>query len=405
MGIIQRSIDMAKRVIGGTETRSSFDSMSAGLPGLVGNLNQPRISVNTAMKFTAVYAAIRLRSNTIASLPKNVYDLSGNGRSLATDHPIFSLIKYAPNHYQNVFSFWNTMNTYLDGWGNAYAIIRRGAGATPTELIPVHPSMVSVVVQNKRKYYIVSDPEFYPGTYADEDMLHFFFYSIDGIKGVNPIIYNAASIATGIGSQEFGNDFFTSKGNIKAVIESDQMLTPEKVKTFQENFLESRKHGDPVLTHGFKYKSITMSPEAAQMLQTRTFALQDICRIFMVPPHLLGDLSRSTFSNIEHQDIEFVKHYVRPTVKMLEQELDRKLFFSDERGKMEIKFNLDGLLRGDMAARSNFYHNAILDGWMSRNEAREMEQLNPVDGLDEMLYPGNENIVGQPINNQKDSNI
>ena len=115
----------------------------------------------------------------------------------------------------------------------------------------------------------------------------------------------------------------------------------------------------------------------------------------MVPPHLLGDLSRSTFSNIEHQDIEFVKHYIRPTVKMYEQELDRKLFFDDERGRLETKFNLDGLLRGDMAARAQFYHTAVLDGWMSRNEAREMEHLNPLDGLDKMLYPGNENIVGQ----------
>ena len=150
-----------------------------------------------------------------------------------------------------------------------------------------------------------------------------------------------------------------------------------------------------MLTGGAKWKTVTISPEAAQMLETRTFALQDICRIFMVPPHLMGDLSRSTFSNIEHQDIEFVKHYIRPTVKMFEHELDRKLFFDDERGKLEIKFNLDGLLRGDQTTRSEFYQKAVLSGWMSRNEVREMENLNPIDGLDDLLYPGNEVVMGK----------
>ena len=387
--------DYIRRAFGRAEKRNVFDSLGSGLSSLNGNQLQASVSTNVAMRFTAVYAAIRLRSNTIASLPKSVYDLTGRGRSLASGHPVFDLIKYNPNHYQSVFDFWNTLNTYLDGWGNAFAIIRRGDGATPIELIPVHPSCVSIVVQNKKKYYIVSDPYFYSGTFSDEDMLHFYYYSIDGIKGVNPITYNAAAIATGIGSQNFGNEFFESKGNIKAVIESDQILGKDRVNNFLQNFEESKKYGNPVLTHGFKYKTITISPEAAQMLQTRTFALQDICRIFMVPPHLLGDLSRSTFSNIEHQDIEFVKHYIRPTVKMFENELDRKLFFRDERGKLEIKFNLDGLLRGDMTARSTFYHNAVMDGWMSRNEAREMENMNPIDGLDEMLYPANENIVGK----------
>ena len=129
------------------------------------------------------------------------------------------------------------------------------------------------------------------------------------------------------------------------------------------------------------------------MIESKTLSIQDVARIFMVPPHLLGDLSRSTFSNIEHQDIEFVKHYVRPTVKMYEQEIDRKLLFEDERNKIESKFNLDGLLRGDMSARAEYYQKAVLSGWMSRNEVRQMEYLNPIAGLDEMLYPGNENKI------------
>lgn len=348
-----------------------------------------------AMRFTAVYAAIRLRSNTVASLPKSVYDLSGRGRSVAREHPVFRLLKYRPNGFQNAFAFWNFVNTCVDGWGNAYVIILRDRTATPVQLIPVHPRQVLLVVENARKWYRVAGTRWFDGIYSDEDMLHFYYYSVDGLKGVSPIEYNAGALATGIGAQDFGNELFERRGNISAVIETDQKLTREKVQTFLQNFEESKRYGNPLLTDGFKYKTTNLSPEAAQLLETRTFALQDICRIFMVPPHLLGDLSRSTFSNIEHQDIEFVKHYIRPTVKMYEQELDRKLFFDDERGRLETKFNLDGLLRGDMAARAQFYHTAVLDGWMSRNEAREMEHLNPLDGLDKMLYPGNENIVGQ----------
>ena len=234
------------------------------------------------------------------------------------------------------------------------------------------------------------------GLYSDEDMLHFFFYSVDGIRGVNPIEYNAGAIAAGVGAQEFGNEYFEKRGNIRAVIETDKLMNKELTRKFLDNFEESKRYGNPLLTHGFKWKNITAQPDTSQMIESKTLSIQDVARIFMVPPHLLGDLSRSTFSNIEHQDIEFVKHYIRPTVKMYEQELDRKLFFDEERGHLETKFNLDGLLRGDLTTRADFYQKAVLSGWMSRNEAREMEHMNPLDGLDEMLYPGNENITGKP---------
>lgn len=396
-----KNIQRAARQLLGVEARdTAFDSLGGGLPSYQVNHLVKSMGQEKAMRFTAVYAAIRLRSNTIASLPKSIYDLTGKGRSIAKDHPVYSLLKYKPNGYQDVFTFWNYINTCLDAWGNSYVAILRNPDANPKMLIPLHPSNVMVVVEKAKKYYKVFGTQYYDGVYSDEDMLHFFNYTIDGLKGIDPIIYNAEANATGVGSQEFGNEFFESRGNIKAVIETEQSWTKEKAKTFLDNFETSKKTGNPVLTGGAKWKTVTISPEAAQMLQTRTFAIQDICRIFMVPPHLLGELSHSTFSNIEHQDIEFVKHYVRPTAKMYEQELDRKLFFDDERGKLEIKFNLDGLLRGDLATRSEFYQKAILSGWMSRNEVRELENMNPIDGLDEMMYPGNELIVGkEPIEN------
>lgn len=396
MAFIRKYLSAVRRLFDGEHRSTSFDSLGGGLPSFSGNRLMIGRDVETAMRFTAVYAAIRLRSNTIASLPKSVYDLSGKGRAVANSHPVFRLLKYRPNRYQNPFAFWNFINICVDGWGNGYVIIRRGQAAQPEELIPVHPQQVLLVEVNGRKWYKVGGTKHYDGLYSDEDMMHFYFFSKDGLQGVNPIEYNAGAIARGIGSQDYGNSFFQKMGSMQAVIETDEKLSRDKVNTFLTNFEESKKFGNPLLTHGFKWKDITLSPESAQMIESSTFALQDVCRIFMVPPHLLGDLSRSTFSNIEHQDIEFVKHYIRPTVKMYEQELDRKLFFEDEWGQMETKFNLDGLLRGDMTTRADFYQKAVLGGWLSRNEAREMENLNPVEGLDEMLYPGNENIVGQP---------
>ena len=397
--IIEKTIaEFRNRLTGRKRSTRSFDSSGAGLPPYEGSCLELGMGVNRAMQYTPVYAAIRLRSNTIASLPKSVYDLSGKGRSVADRHPVYELLKYRPNRFQNPFSFWNYINTCVDGWGNAYVVIRRGKGANPEQLIPVHPEQVLLVVQNGRKWYNVFGTKDYDGLYSDEDMLHFYFYSIDGIKGVNPIRYNAGAIASGMGAQEFGNEYFEKKGNIRAVIETDEKINKDTAKKFLDNFEESKRYGNPLLTHGFKWKNITAQPDASQMIESKTLSIQDVARIFMVPPHLLGDLSRSTFSNIEHQDIEFVKHYIRPTVKMYEQELDRKLFFDEERGRMETKFNLDGLLRGDMASRAEFYQKAVLSGWMSRNEAREMEHMNPILGLDEMLYPGNENITGKPNN-------
>ncbi len=379
---------------GGSVPPASYSFQSTG-PGL-----QFGMTTEKAMRFSAVYAAIRLRSNTIASLPKTLYSLSGGKRKTADYHPVYQLIKSRPNPYQNPFVFWNFINTCVDGWGNGCVIIKRDAAATPTALIPVHPTQVLITLHNDKKYYKVFGTKYHDGVYSDEDMLHFYFYSVDGIKGVNPIDYNAGAIAAGIGAQEFGNEYFENKGNIRAVIETEERINKENAKKFLENFEESKRYGNPLLTHGFKWKNITAAPDSSQMIESKTLSIQDVARIFMVPPHLLADLSRSTFSNIEHQDIEFVKHYIRPTVKMYEQELDRKLLFDKERETVETKFNLDGLLRGDLNTRAGYYQKAVLSGWMSRNEVREMEYMNPIEGLDEMLYPGNENKIRD--NNEKE---
>nr|DAW25439.1 MAG TPA: portal protein [Caudoviricetes sp.] len=378
----------------GRGVKDVSDTVGSGIIPPVGfKVGEIFVDTERAMRFTAVYAAIRLRSETISSLPKAVLELTPSGRMDAAKHSVYKLIKYRPNGFMNVFTFWEYTNACLDGWGNAFVLIKRDKWANPVELIPIHPRLVTVVFRNARKWFIVAGSQSFDGTYADDDVLHFFSLSMDGIKGVNPIVYNSAAISSGMSAQNFGNEFFQQGGNVKAVLETEKRLGASEMDSFLKSFEESKNFGTPVLDQGVKYKSVGIAPEAAQMLQTRTFALQDIARIFNIPPHMIADLSRATFSNIEHQDIQYAKYSIRPSVKRYEQEMDRKLFFDDELGRYETKFNLNGLMRGDMTSRANYYQKAVLTGWLSRNEVREMENMNKVDGLDDMLYPGNEIIV------------
>ena len=354
------------------------------------------LDTQTAMKFTAVFAAMRLRAESVASLPKTVTQKTSSGKVEATGHPAYILLKFRPNKYQNIFSFWEYTNACLDGWGNAYVIVQRSLGGFPIDLIPIHPKYVTVDLVKGEKWFRIAGTKDFDGLYHDDDILHFFSLSIDGIKGVNPIVYNASAINAGISATTYGNEFFEKKGNFKAVLETEKLIDAKDFKAIRERISSYSDHETPILEGGLKYKSIGIAPEAAQMLQTRTFALQDIARIFNVPPHFIADLSRATFSNIEHQDIQFVKYSLRPAIKRYETELDRKLIFTSELGKIETKFNIDGLLRGDMKSRAEYYSKAIQNGWFSRNEVREMENRNQIAGLDEMLYPSNLTVNGKP---------
>lgn len=345
------------------------------------------VSHEDALKFSAVFSAIRIQSENIASLPKVIYEDTLNGKKSRKDHPVYNLIHYQPNPVMNDYTFWAYMGACVNGWGNAYAIIETANGF-PVNLWAVHPSEVRPFIDRKELYYEVKAKPF-EGTYHSREMLHFKLFSIDGINGIDPISMHKQSIAVGLAGDKFSAEFFEKRGAIKGVLETEQSLGDKAYNLFMNRFKSEGNHGTPLLEYGIKYKPVSISPDSAQALQTRQFQIQDIARIFNIPPHMLGDLSRSTFSNIEHQDIQYVKYSLRPLVKMLETELEHKLFTSEEKGKLNVKFSLDGLLRGDMTARSAFYHNGILDGWMTRNEARDWENLTPLSGLDEPFTPAN----------------
>lgn len=367
------------------------------------------VNNDSAMKITAFYAGIRLISENVAALPKSIRRFTDNGPVSSEDLPAYRLISIRPNPYTNAYDFWNAITTWLEGWGNAFAIIKWSNLGVPLALYQVHPSCVTLTVVNGRKWYkvVMDDPDlaFLNGTYSDDEMLHFMLVTLNGIMGVNPVVYNALSLGKNLATEQFGAEFYEKGGNIKAVMEVEGSMGDDAYNTFMRHFKQSSANFDtPLLEYGIKYKQLSVNPVAAQLIQSETFSLQDVCRILNIPPHMIGELSHATFSNIEHQTIQFVQYTLRPIVKRFEMEMESKLFASKDIGKYDVKFVLDGLLRGDTAARSTYYHNAILDGYMSRNEVRELEGLQHKEGLDEMLYPLNTGIVGKEEQSNNNGN-
>ena len=370
-------------------------SSAGSLIGIYSNGIDAGVTVNTetALRFTAVFAAIKLLSENIAGLPKAVMLRTDDGGYESADrHPAHALLHDRPNAYMDVFVFWFVILAWLLGKGNALARISYERGK-PVALHPVNPDWVKVVFVDGEKMYVVKakDPNFsfLDGTYLESEMLHFMLFTFDGLWGVDPIAYNAAAIGEGIAAQ-------------KGTLETEQALGDDDYERFMAHWQATAANGStPLLEYGFKYKAINLSPEASQLIQAKVFSIDDIARIFCIPPHMLAELSHATFSNIEQQNIFFGEYSLRPICKRLEKQLELKLFTDKERGRYHVKFDLNGLMRGDAQARAVFYEKGINAGWMTPNEAREFEGMKRLEGLDEPRIPLNYTTVGNDTNTEE----
>ena len=352
------------------------------------------VDEDTALRFTAVYAAIKLLSENIASLPKSVKVMTAYGFEDADNHPVSRILRMAPNGYMDPFTMWFTGIARLLGKGNLYAVIERGSDGRPKALHPLDPDWVNVLFDNGVKGYKVEclQPAFkwLNGTYLEQDMIHVMLFTRDGLVGIDPIAYNAAAIGRGIAANKFSADFYRRGGQIKGVLEMEGSLGDEAYDNFMRHYGAAADNFEvPLLEYGIKYKDVGISPVAAQLLQTETLSIDDIARIFCIPPHLLAELSHATFSNIEQQNIFFGEFSLRPICKRIEVQLENKLFSEKERGKYSIKFDLKGLMRGDAVARANYYTSGINAGWMTPNEARRLEEMRALPGLDSPRMPMN----------------
>ena len=369
-----------------------------------GTTSGKAVTERSAMQMTAVYSCVRILAEAVAGLPLHVYRYNDNGgKEKALDHPLYRLLHDEPNPEMSSFVFRETLMTHLLLWGNAYAqIIRNGKGEV-IALYPLMPNRMSVDRDSRGKLYYrytttSDDAPTMEGTtviLSPCDVLHIPGLGFDGLVGYSPIAMAKNAIGMAIACEEFGARFFANGAAPSGVLEHPGTIRdPCRLReTWQSQFGGSANTGKvAILEEGMKYTPISISPEQAQFLETRKFQINEIARIFRVPPHMVGDLEKSSFSNIEQQSLEFVKYTLDPWLIRWEQSIFRALFSEEEKKEYFAKFNVEGLLRGDYSTRMNGYATARQNGWMSANDIRELENLDRIpaeEGGDLYLINGN----------------
>lgn len=369
-----------------------------------GTTSGKAVNERSAMQMTAVYSCVRILAEAVAGLPLHLYKYGSNGsKEMAVKHSLYYLLHDEPNPEMSSFIFRETLMTHLLLWGNAYAqIVRNGKGEV-IGLYPLMPNKMSVDRDTDGKlWYTYTRSTDEAATMKGitvklppYEVLHIPGLGFDGLVGYSPIAMAKNAIGMGIACEEYGARFFANGAAPGGVLEHPGTIKdPEKVReSWNAAFQGSANaHKTAILEEGMKYTPIGISPEQAQFLETRKFQINEIARIFRVPPHMVGDLEKSSFSNIEQQSLEFVKYTLEPWVIRWEQSIMRSLLSTAEKAEYFVKFNLEGLLRGDYQSRMNGYAIARQNGWMSANDIRELENLDKIpaeEGGDLYLINGN----------------
>lgn len=383
-----------------------------GLNLLADNFGGVPINQWTALQSTAVYACIRLLSETLAQLPLNIRQRTENGSELAKNHPMQRVLHDSPNPWMTSFTWRNAVHSHCVGWGNGYSYIFRNQAGEPRALLPLLPDRTyPQIVDNKLSFCTTIDNRLIEA--APQDILHIPALTFDGLSGMSPIALHREAIGLGQAAQSFGAKLFgngsllsgvlTHPGRLRRKADKPDDASPvERLRRQWKELYSGLENAGSVavLEEGMTFQSIGIPPLDAQFLETRKFQVADICRIFNIPSHLVNDLDRSTFNNISELSISFLRYTMTPWIIRWEEELNRKLFPGSDR--YYVKFNMTGLLRGTLTERADYYKTAIEYGWLSRNEVRELEDLNRVKGLDEYLQPLN---MGSGQQQEADDNV
>ena len=356
-----------------------------------------RVSEDNSIGLPAVWAAVRLLSETISSLPLNVYRKDKDGSKYIDEKiPLNQLLSTSPSSKYTSFTWRNTLMNSLLLWGNAYCLIIRNGGSRPISLEILQPDKVEVATgDDGETYYKVKDL----GTFSSMEVLHIVGLSFNGLVGKSPIQANKEAIGFGLATQQYGSNFFKG-ANLSGVLEHPGVLTDDAANRLRQSWANrysglANSHSTAVLENGTKFKPIAMPLADAAFIDSRNFSVAEIARIFRVPPHLIGDLSRSTYSNIEQQSLEFAKYSLTPYLINWEQELNRKLLSTKEQSTHFCKFRTNELLRGDVNSRADYYTKLFNVGALSPNDIRSMEDMNKVDKGDDYYVPLNLGEVGK----------
>lgn len=354
------------------------------------------VNPRTAMKLAAVYACIYVISSNVAQMPLHVMRRTGKKVEAARDHPAFYLVHDEPNTWQTSYKWRELKQRHILGWGNGFTrVIRHRRTGEVTGLEACMPWETTLLNTGGRYTYGVYNEE---GSFAinPDDMIHVRALGNDQKMGLSPVLQHAETIGMGMSGQKYTESFFSGNARPAGIVSVKGELNDGAWKRLKEMWqkatamLRSQENRTMLLPAELDYKALTVSPVDAQLIDMMKLNRSMIAGIFNVPAHMINDLEKATFSNISEQAIQFVRYTMMPWVTNWEQELNRRLFTRAEReAGYYVRFNLAGLLRGTAKERAEFYHFAITDGWMSRNEARAFEDMNPKDGLDEMLVSVN----------------
>lgn len=355
-----------------------------------------RVTPETAMKLAAVYACIYVISSNIAQMPLHVMRKVDNKVVPARDHPVFYLVHDEPNVWQTSYKWRELKQRHVLGWGNGYTRVERSRRTGEVQgLSPCMPWETTLLNTGGRYTYGVYNDE---GSFSisPDDMVHIRALGNNQKMGLSPIMQHAETIGMGMSGQSYTSSFFNGNArpagiiSVKNDLNADSWARLKGVWQKAVSALRNQENKTLLLPAQLDYQALTVSPVDAQIIDMSKLNRSMIAGIFNVPAHMINDLEKATFSNITQQAIQFVRYTIMPWVMNWEQELNRRLFTRAELAAgYYVRFNLTGLLRGTPQERAQFYHFAITDGWMSRNEARAFEDMNPVDGLDAMLVSVN----------------
>ena len=385
---------LRKWLLGGNERLGSYpsnwlyDMISAGGTSSAGVTVTPESS----MQLTAVYSCVRLLAETVAQLPMQTYRRRRDGsKEWLPDYPLQVTLAREPNDWQTSFEFREMMQGHLVTRGNAYARIIAGDRGAVTQLIPLHPGrMRPERMANGRLRFEYTTPDGRKETYLQDELFRLCGLSSDGISGLNPIELERDAIGGLKATETYGNKFFANSAKPGGFLTTDGPMKEEAAKQNRKMWEDVHRGADnafrtAVLTDGLKWQAVGIDNEAAQFLESKKFGVVEICRIFRVPPHLVYDLERATFSNIEEQSLEFAIYTMLPWLRRWEEAISRDLIVEPD---VYVKFNMEGLLRGSAQARAALYQQALTSGWMSINEVRELEDMDPIADGDAHFIQG-----------------
>ena len=354
------------------------------------------VTPSSAIQVSAVYACVRVIAETIASLPLNVFEATDKGGVKALEHPLQRLLHDEPNPEMTSFVWRETMLSHLLLWGNSYCQILRTGRNGIVGLYPLLPDHMAVDRDTKGKLtYTYTTSEGRMEQLNPEDVLHIPGLGFDGVMGYSPIALEKAAIGLGIAAEEYGSKFFQNGARPSGILtHPNTVKDPAALRASWNAAYGGSGNASrvAVLEEGMTFVPLSMPNNEAQFLETRKFQVTEICRIFRVPPHMIGDLERATFSNIESQNISFAVHTIRPWLVRIEQAINKTLIPENEKDRYYAQFNIDGLMRGDYKSRMEGYAIARQNGWMSANDIRALENLNPIseeEGGNAYLVNGN----------------